>query len=45
MGIIAEYTYRVWAYIFVVQKFQEKDTKIIVEVSIKNSNGNKIENT
>ena len=41
--LITEYIYRVC--IFVVQNFQEKDTKIIVEISIKNANVNKIENT
>ena len=41
--LITEYTYRVC--IFVAQKFQEKETKIIVETSIKNANVNKIENT
>ena len=43
--LITEYTYRVWIYTFVVQKFQDKDTTITVEVSIKNSKCNKIENT
>ena len=43
--LITKYTYRVWIYILVVQKFQEKDAEIIVEVSVKNSKGNEIENT
>ena len=41
--LITEYTYRVC--IFVVEKFQEKNIKIVVEISIKNVKGNKIENT
>ena len=41
--LITECTYRVC--ILVVEKFQEKNTKIVVEISIKNAKGNKIENT
>ena len=43
--LISKYTYLLWIYIFFLKILKEKDAKTIVDVSVKNSKVNEIENT